>query len=704
MGAVRVEHRQIMILLRHGRHPPSTPLNTIPPILARLCRLYGIQTSYKDTQRQNQEATVESVLAILKGLGANVSKLADVDRALLERRQELAQRLIEPVAVAWEGRIPPIMLRTTEAVSGETLRYKLKLESGESQDLIVPLSRLAVRNTQDVGNIRYIERELTVGRPLPTGYHRLSLELKGQRHEMMLISAPMRAHFPFKRKEWGVFAPLYSLHSKRSPNAGDLTDFETLVDWMGVLGGRVAATLPLLASFMDKPFEPSPYLPASRLFWNEFYTDVGESRRASRSDLVDYRKEMEFRRSVLEKDAAALFKGGRNEARTRFDAFVKHDPELKAYAAFRAATEAQQAGWREWPKRMRDGDIRPGDYSASAERYHLYAQWRVQEQLKELSEKTRRTGQLLYLDLPLGLHQDSYDIWRHRELFVRDVSGGAPPDAVCAEGQNWNFPPMHPEVTRTHHHAYTIAYIRNHLRYARMLRIDHVMGLHRLFWIPNGFSGDKGVYVEYPAEELYAILSVESHRSQAGIVGENLGTVPPAVNLAMQRHNIQQMAVIQYEIRGDDPKRALRPLPADAVTSLNTHDMPPFRAFLDGKDIDDRGEGARKQHLERSRLRKLLVEFLKSKHLLPAGTRVSPEVVFEATLQFLGASQANVVLVNIEDLWQEILPQNVPGTQQERPNWRRRLKLTLEELEESKEAADSLRLVEKGRRLRRPEE
>jgi 4-alpha-glucanotransferase len=267
---------------------------------------------------------------------------------------------------------------------------------------------------------------------------------------------------------------------------------------------------------------------------------------------------------------------------------------------------------------------------------------------------------------------------------------------------------LHPEKIRLQHHGYTIAYIRNHLRYARMLRIDHVMGLHRLFCIPNGLTGDKGVYVEYPAEEQYAILSVESHRHQAGIVGENLGTVPPEVNAAMRRHNVQQMYVVQYEVVGEDPKRALRSVPANTVASLNTHDMPPFRAFLDGEDIEDRlklkflsADDAKKERQRRAAVKKILVEFLQHKKFLREGIRVSPEAIFRATVEFLAASMANVVLINLEDLWQETLPQNVPATHNERPNWRRRMRKGIEEVEGWKEAAELLRLVEKGRRQRR---
>src|SRR5215467_13280189 len=186
---------------------------------------------------------------------------------------------------------------------------------------------------------------------------------------------------------------------------------------------------------------------------------------------------------------------------------------------------------------MRDGTIQDGDYDEATKNYHLYVQWIIQEQLRALSEKAQARGQFLYLDLPLGLHPQSYDVWRYREFFVPHMAGGAAPDPVFTKGQNWGFPPMNPEAMRRNRYQYVIAYLRNHLRYAKLLRIDHVMGLHRLYWIPDELTGDKGVYVEYPAEELWAILSLESHRHRAGIVGENLGTVPPEVNVAMRKHH-----------------------------------------------------------------------------------------------------------------------------------------------------------------------
>src|SRR5688572_30735533 len=229
------------------------------------------------------------------------------------------------------------------------------------------------------------------------------------------------------------------------------------------------------------------------------------------------------------------------------------------------------------------------------------------------------------------------------------------------------------------------------------------MGLHRFFWIPEGLSGDKGVYVEYPAEELYAILSVESHRNRAGIVGENLGIVPPQVNSSMRRHNIQQMYVAQYEIIDVSKGGKLDRPPVNSVASLNTHDMPPFRAFLDGTDISDRldlgfldKKGARTEERRRTALRKSLKRFLRKKRLLKKKS-ATPENIFAASVNFLGESPARVVLINIEDLWQETEPQNIPATNTERPNWRRRLRRSVESISKDERAQEVLRDLNESR-------
>ena len=592
--------------------------------LLELARLYRIQTSYLDMRKQRRYADPEALLLVLRAMGAGVEKFDDVPEALVRRKTELRKRKVEPVMVAWDGQLH--------------------------------------------------------GRKFEFGYH--ETEIDGGK--TFVISAPTRAYYSQPRC-WGLFCPIYALHSKRNPSAGDLRDFEHLMDWMHARGGTVAATLPLLGAFLDRPFETSPYSPATRLFWNEFYTDVervpeftGNPGRLAVTKFVDYRGVMAYKRRVLEGLARRFFSNTGSQRLQAYGKFVHENEGVDEYARFRAVTDRQRSGWNRWPDRLRGGRITESDYDADTKNYHLYAQWIIQEQLRSLSDKAHFRGQLLYLDLPLGLHPDSYDVWRYRDSFVSGVAGGAPPDPVFTKGQNWGFPPMNPEAMRANRYEYVIALLRNHFRYAKLLRIDHVMGLHRLYCIPDGLSGDKGVYVEYPADELYAILCLESHRYKAGIVGENLGTVPPAVNRALARHNILQMYVVQYEIMGDPDNPKLRPVPAKSVASLNTHDMPPFQAFLEGLDIDDRVDlgllderASGTERKQRVVMRRKLGSFTKA-------------------TQFLAKSMADIVLVNVEDLWQEILPQNVPATDKARPNWRRRIRPGIEQIRKMAAVAEVL--------------
>jgi 4-alpha-glucanotransferase len=476
--------------------------------------------------------------------------------------------------------------------------------------------------------------------------------------------------------------------------------------------------LPFLAAFLDEPFDPSPYAPASRLFWNELYVDptrtpewehspkarrLFESQRLTRdlkalrsSSTVDYRRLHARKREILEVLSELLHRRP-SERRSDFQKFVDAHPLLQDYARFRATTERRRAPWPKWPSRLKDEALREGDYRQQDFRYHLYAQWLAHQQVDSLSKKARRAGAGLYLDLPLGVHPYGFDVWREQEAFVRNVDVGAPPDPIFTSGQDWGFHPFHPERSREQGHRYWIGSIRHQLGSAGLLRIDHVMGLHRLFWIPRGLDFKDGVYVRYPAHELYAVLCLESHRNRSIIVGENLGIVPKYVNRTMSRHNIQQMYLMQYSLR-PDPERPMKPIPSGSVASLNTHDTPLFAAFWQDKDIEDRidlglldEEGARREGIAREARKQALLTYLRKKGLLRK--RIVLGSVLGACLSRLRRSRAGIVLVNLEDLWLETEPQNVPGSGGRRANWTRKLQFSLEELSQRDGVNDTLNLV-----------
>jgi 4-alpha-glucanotransferase len=688
--------------------------------LQELATLYGIQLYYWDVTGKQIWASNDALLRALQALGSPLERLDGVAAALDRRRRESWERAVEPVVVCWDGHPPELTFRCPSADLNTPHQCRLVLESGQTYTWTMKPAELPEAGGVETGGRSYVARRMPLIGPYPLGYHTLTVEGAGRTSQCTLIASPMRPGEPKAGppgKTWGVFLPLYALQSARSWGAGDYGDLEDLVAWVQSQGGGMVATLPMLAAFLDEPFEPSPYSPASRLFWNEFYLNVervpefqrsqrGRALASSRefqdaiafhrkTPQVDYRSQMALKRRVLEECCRSL--GG--DRRGALDQYVKANPELHDYAIFRAICDRHRAAWQTWPDALRDGTVSASDYDAAAADYHAYVQWLAHEQLQGLATKARANGPGLYLDLPLGVNASGYDTWRYRTAFAPDTAAGAPPDPFFAKGQNWGFPPLHPDRVRAGGYPYVRAYLRHHMRQAGILRIDHMMGLHRLYWIPKGAEAKDGVYVSYRAEDLYAVFVLEAHRHGTVLVGEDLGTVPEEVPPMMARHNVHRMYVMQYQAQPKD--EALSPIFSGAVASINTHDMPTFAGFWQGADIDDRAalgildeETAAAERVRRRELVEKVEAFLRQRGFLQGGR--DPQAVLRACLNFLATGPGRVALANVEDFWLETQPQNVPGTWRERPNWTRRAKYSLEEFTKMPAVLEALREMDRA--------
>lgn len=692
--------------------------------LHSLARLHGVQTAYYDVSHRRCTAAVESLLAAFSALGVQVASLDDTPAALADCRARIAAQLLEPVHVVWDGAERSVFLRLPPRSSQAAVACHVQLESGETTQFEIQLSDC----------LRLSKPEHALGEgcrlplpgSLPRGYHQLTIEIGGQACDTLLIVAPRRAYAVPRGEHdriWGAFLPVYAVRSKGDWGAGDFAGLSRLSTWLNAQGAQVLATLPFLAAYLDEPFDPSPYAPVSRLFWNEFFLDVtrlpelqasprarrlvestefrAEIDRHRNFDRVDYRSQMRLKRRVLEALSQTVFECDSDRRRDLL-AFVAQHPELPQYARFRAVTETRRATWPRWPAALRDRQLDPCDSDENTERYHVYVQWAAWQQVQSLAEGAG-PGAGLYLDFPLGVSGEGYDVWRHRGCFALKAAAGAAPDSVFTKGQSWGFPPLHPQGIRADRYRYFIACIRHHLQFARLLRIDHIMGLHRLFWIPQGMSAAQGVYVQYPAEELYAILCLESHRYTARLFGENLGTVPATINRAMSRHNVRKMHVVQYELRPTGPG-VLPKSPPGSIASINTHDMPPFAAFWRGDDIDDRlrlglldEASAADERQTRDTLRRRLVELLLAEGRLESADD-DPASILRACLERLADGPAEVVIINLEDLWLDPQAQNVPATGQERPNWQHKARHTLDELPGMSRLLEILKSIDQRRR------
>jgi 4-alpha-glucanotransferase len=498
-----------------------------------------------------------------------------------------------------------------------------------------------------------------------------------------------------------VFAPVYGLAGAASGQAGDLGSLRRLFEQVEQRGGRYVATLPILAASLAEPCEYSPYSPASRMFWNELYLDLGAladelgaappvAPPIVATSRIDYRAQYHWRRQVLDPMAERLCatRGG------EIDAWAA-EAGVYDYAAFRAFSETTHQAWRDWPAIWRDGapvitsraDAIAFGADAARVTTHAAAQWAMQHQLRRLAGGAVS----LYLDLPVGVNCDAYDVWRHRRLFLTELSAGAPPDALFLGGQDWGLPPVSPIAQRRDHYRYFIRCVRHHMRVSGMLRIDHVMGLFRLYCVPVGRPATDGVYLRYPHDELLAVLTLESIRAKCALVGEDLGTVPDQVRPAMARHGLFRIHVGQWHLPAE-PGEAPVPSPADAVASLNTHDTATFAGWWRGTDIDDRrdlglitdAQDAEERAL-RDRARVALVAFARPE--IGDGVLTDVERTMVAATADLAAGPAEVVLVALDDLALDPVPHNVPGTTVQRPNWERRVEGWSDALDEDRASA-----------------
>ncbi len=683
-------------------------------VLRELARLYAVQESYVNVHGRRIRAGIDSTIAALGAMGAPVASLGDAAAALRARRQELARRTVEPVIVAWDGRVRDVDVRLPEARAGHAVRYALTAEGEEPERWDEALPTETGRSEEG-----FVPARVAIRRRLAIGRHTLWLDAGGTPATALVLSAPKRCPQPTGRR-WGVFAPLYALRDEDDWGVGSFSELGEMRRWVDDLGGSVTATLPLFAQFLDEPMvEPSPYSPASRLFWNETYIDVArapgldrceEARetledpafreriaRLRKADLTDHPAVAAAKRAVLDPLAQQAFAGTPPAGLADF----ARNPRAADYARFRAETERRGGWWGAWPDTERNGTLAGAALDDDRARYHLFVQWVAAEQLAEAAAGGGAETGGLMLDLPIGVNGAGYDVWRERTSFAADVAAGAPPDAFWSQGQDWGAPPPHPHGAREAGYRYHDEVFRTLFRYATIARIDHVIGLHRLYWVPRGASAKDGVYVRYRASEWYALLSIAANEAGAIVVGEDLGTVPGYVRPAMRSHGLLRTFVVQREASD----QGLPEPPASSVATLNTHDMPTWAGFWRGDDVPlreelgliDREQATRIQDGRRS-MRLAMPASLPESGLRPDPEGADPRASLEAALERLAAGPAAIIQASLGDLLLEPEPQNVPGTGPERPNWRRRYPWTLDELGRREEIASFLKRIDRIRR------
>jgi 4-alpha-glucanotransferase len=514
---------------------------------------------------------------------------------------------------------------------------------------------------------------------LPFGYHRLYPRGGG---ETLLVVSPGRCHLPDDLRAWGFAAQLYAARSRSSWGIGDLADLARLARWTRSLGGDVLMVNPLTAPTPVTPIEPSPYYPSSRRYRNPLFlcieelpgwaglpadvrerlTNAGTALNGDRH--IDRDAIFRIKQEALE----ALFAGFHGEE--GFEWFCAGEGQaLTDFATYAALAERHGKDWRRWPAgcgRPDGADIAGFRASEAARiRFHAWTQWLIDGQLARASRDIA-----VIHDLPIGLDIAGADAWCWQDLMARDVSVGAPADEFNANGQDWGLTPFIPGRLRAAHYRPFIETIRAMLRHAGGLRIDHVMGLFRLFWIPRALGAKGGAYVRTRADELLAIVALESLRAQAFIIGEDLGTVEAGV-----RERLAEQRMLSYRLAYFEPAPP-RDFPELALSSVTTHDLPTIAGLWTGADLtalkgiglDPNEDGTRSL---RDKLRTLgdLEE------------DASAETAIVATHRALAQAPSRILLATLDDAVAVPERPNVPGTVREWPNWSLALPQPLEEIE-----------------------
>jgi 4-alpha-glucanotransferase len=511
----------------------------------------------------------------------------------------------------------------------------------------------------------------------PYGYHRL---VRDDGAELLLITGPGRCHLPRGLRGWGWAIQLAATRSMRSWGIGDLGDLRDLAAWSADRGASFIAVSPLGAPNPGPVPEASPYYPSTRRFGNPLHLriedvpaaveindliTVGHALNAER--LIDRSRVLAIKLEALERIWAAGI-----PQRAAFDAWrADHGGPLQRWAVFAALSERFGPGWASWPEAFRDPDGSAVGHAAAEEAdrvsFHAWVQWCLDRQVAAASAPVRRIA-----DMPVGVDPGGFDAWDWQDQLAIGAAIGAPPDRFNTAGQDWGLPPFIPHRLRAAGYRPFIDTVRAQLRHAGGLRIDHVLGLFRLWWIPDGSSPALGAYVRYPTDELLEIVALESHRAGAIIIGEDLGTVPVGVRDELRRRNLLSTRLVLFE------RVAPERYPRHSFAGVTTHDLPTIAGIWSGSDLADQAAaGVAPDASARELLRQRLAD--------ASGVETDAELdrLVDAVHQRLAMSPAALVAATLEDALRVETRPNLPGTvAPQRANWSQALPYTLEEIEQ----------------------
>jgi 4-alpha-glucanotransferase len=580
----------------------------------------------------------------------------------------------------------PVVVR-----SGQPVRSALL------QAATLPLQWKIVTGLKVIAEGETSDRVIVWPSDLPPGVHRLNLtDAASVTEEVPLIVAPAKAFGGDFDRCWLVAVQLYGIRSARNWGMGDFTDLQGLIELAHHLGADGVGLNPLHALFDDRPADCSPYAPNSRLFLNALYIDVEKLpefrvdphakdvlAHLRANDVVDYVAVAGLKWRAL-RAAFDAFKVNPNAERKRdFEQFrAERAPLLPRFACFEVLRHKFNKAWWEWPEQWRQPDeakcagLRSGADALEIE-FIEFGQWVADRQLQACKDRAHRLGMRvgLYLDVAVGVQSGGFDAWNEQAAISRHLSVGAPPDPLAPAGQNWGLAGFNAAGLELRSFEPYREMLRASMRHAGAIRLDHVLGLKRLYLVPHGFDAADGVYVQMPFEALLAATAQESERHRCVVIGEDLGTVPEGFRERMADWGIWSYLVMMFEREDHGPFRGVDHYSANALVTFNTHDLSTYcgwRSFSDLKVKRSLGIDPGESDEARWHALAMLDDVLRH-HAIDSHD-------LYAVLQFLSRTKSRLLAVSLEDLLGLIDQPNIPGTIDEHPNWRRRLPVSIEHI------------------------
>lgn len=714
---------------------------TEPTSLSRLAALAGVLPSYRDAWGHERIVSEATTRALLSAMGLRCDTPDEVTGTIQAIEETPFRKPLAPVLVAkWRrGDRLQIPIALSAANATRPIAWRFELESGKVHEGAVRFSELPLFDHRAVEGKVVERRVLTMRFPIGIGYHTFRLFLRGRNSAeeptLPVIVVPPRCYLPKEQGTtaawWGIALQLYGVRSKQNWGIGDFTDLATLTRMGGELGASAIGLNPLHALFPANPAHASPYSPSHREFLNTLYLDVtaiedfSECQEAQEqvgspqfrtkidslrtTSSVHYEEAAGLKRPLLELLYQSFLEnhlgGDENSTKTaRAAAFRyfqrKRGQSLQSLGLFQALSEqfAANGRWAEWPAPYRD-PASPAvlEFAASHRNrieFFQYLQWQADLQLTAASEAARETGMVLglYHDLALAPDGNGAEAWANQSTFAKGVTLGAPPDDWNHNGQNWGLPPYNPPALRAVAFDPFRAVIRANMDHAGALRMDHAMGLERMYWIPDGAEPQDGGYVRYPVDELIGVLALESQRQACVVIGEDLGTLPDGFQQRMRDAAMLSYRLLYFSHDKNGAFLKPRRYPALAAVAVNTHDLATLAGFWQGRDLEVRAnlglypsERAHQDLAERRELdRRALIQALKEEDLLPGNVRDDQETlsfdVVVAVYRFLSRSPARLLLLSLEDVIGETEQINMPGTVSEYPNWKRKMRMEIEDV------------------------